>query len=137
MEFFLLVRSNEISISVSFSFFFLQWFGRRNRLSIIGGGESRELSWNPIISKIVLFFSSWNFWIEGRKGRKKKKQSFSSLFANVQEFRFRSRDLNPSTYSTSLSIIDSYPPRFFPYNLYIYIYIREERRARGTEGRGI
>lgn len=77
MEFFLLVRSNEISISVSFSFFFLQWFGRRNRLSIIGGGESRELSWNPIISKTRLLFPLGTFGL--KEEREEKRKSKASL----------------------------------------------------------
>lgn len=78
MEFFLLVRSNEISISVSFSFFFFNGSidGIDYRLSG-GGGESRELSWNPIISKTRLLFPLGTFGV--KEEREEKRKSKASL----------------------------------------------------------
>lgn len=48
------------------------------------------------------------------KKEKRKESNFSSLFAKNSDF---DHAILPTLYSR-WSIIDSYPPRFFPYNLY-------------------
>lgn len=84
MEFFLLVRSNEISISVSFSFFFFNGSvdGIDYRLS---GGESRELSWNSIISKIVLFFFPLGTFGLKEEREEKRKSKASLPFSRTSK----------------------------------------------------